>query len=1250
MTQKEKKLYEELIELRDKIKDITRRKEGRASFVCSDEALEQIVNLKPKKLSDFESVRGIGNIFINNYGNEFLSIIEKYQSSNEKIATMNASVISVMKELEKKLVSINKRNRLISLNNLKNKYAFDMSILGETLVNKILFTTAKVKISDVDKPINGLSKNEENTKLKKIISLLREINKDLREKGQNDLYIGYPFVIGRLPGENFDVHAPLVLFPVVAERTSTTICLQIDDSRDVVYNNTLLLAYYKFNNINDPLPNEEVEVKSKDELICKALNFYSEKGLKIKECFDGLTKFKEYKNDEFPKFNNGELNIELNAILGKFPICSSSIQKDFDQMIKEKKCNELVNDLLETTNHDLYDDSYSGENDERLNDKDLVLSEKDIVYINELNSSQETVLNVIENRNKIVVQGPPGTGKSQTIASLIASYINKDKTVLMVSEKKTALDVVYSRLGILSKYTLLIDDVNNKNSFYDQLLKMIHLADDIDIQDKDLNQISDNIDSQMEKLEIIAQKLYMPNDFGIEPYKLYLLNHKYNYQNSDDRKKYNLFKINWDTKNHLLCAKYLEIKNVSEDFANHVSKLNECIEYIRLSKKYEFLRNMTNDLSEFGIGEFLNHLNDLKISIENWSNKKIITKIFTKGKIKKEIKGMLLKYFTIQTKESINLVLNKIDLVIDSTNYYKEYWEDKNIFEKLNNLEREYIEVVYNVSSTLGCDAQKINKELMNALIFRQIEIFEKNNMEVLSTIKDFDYIIRNICNCIERKQTITKIKLEHILLNHLKTLTNSKRQAEIRRLIESKRKWSVNKFVEKFNFELFKNINIWLLTPEVVSEILPLEPGMFDLVIFDEASQMYVEKGIPSILRGKKVVIAGDHKQLRPSNLGFGRIEVDLDELEEDEEIEAALEEESLLDLARFKYRNILLNFHYRSKYEELIAFSNYAFYKGRLYVSPNVVKPDKPPIEVHHLKDGMWQNRSNMVEAKYVVYLLKIFFQERKNNETIGIITFNSNQRDLIDDLIDEECANNIEFRTQILVEQKRKKDGEDIGIFIKNIESVQGDERDVIIFSIGYAKDVNGRVITRFGWLNQKGGENRLNVAISRAKTKIHIVTSIIPSDLVVESAKNDGPRYFKKYLEYAYAVSMGNSEVAKQVLLSFGDDKNLGNAIQFDSDFENQVYDALVDRGYVVDTQIGIGGYSIDLAIKKEGKYILGIECDGKLYHSSNSARERDIHRQKYLESRGWRIHRIWSPNWWNNPNNEINKICKIVDED
>ena len=396
------------------------------------------------------------------------------------------------------------------------------------------------------------------------------------------------------------------------------------------------------------------------------------------------------------------------------------------------------------------------------------------------------------------------------------------------------------------------------------------------------------------------------------------------------------------------------------------------------------------------------------------------------------------------------------------------------------------------------------------------------------------------------------------------------------------------------------------------------------------------------------KVVVAGDHKQLRPSSLGEGRNGIDYDDLPEDAEVNAAIEEESLLDLARFRYQDVLLNFHYRSKYEELIAFSNYAYYKGRLYVSPNANPPELPPIQVHKMEEAMWVDQSNREEAKYIVGMLKQFFQERTEGETIGIITFNSKQRDLIEDLIEEECGEDLEFAASYKAELARHKDGEDIGLFIKNIENVQGDERDVIIFSIGYARNENGRLVRRFGWLNHKGGENRLNVAISRARKKIHIVTSFQPTELQVEDAKNEGPRLLKKYLEYAFAVSEGDKDSAKQILLSFGDESNPGQNISFDSDFENQVYDALTEKGYQVDTQVGIGGYRIDLAIKRDGKYILGIECDGRLYHSSKSARERDYHRQKYLESRGWRIHRIWSPNWWKHPEQEIEKICNVVD--
>ena len=160
----------------------------------------------------------------------------------------------------------------------------------------------------------------------------------------------------------------------------------------------------------------------------------------------------------------------------------------------------------------------------------------------------------------------------------------------------------------------------------------------------------------------------------------------------------------------------------------------------------------------------------------------------------------------------------------------------------------------------------------------------------------------------------------------------------------------------------------------------------------------------------------------------------------------------------------------------------------------------------------------------------------------------------------------------------------------------------------------------------------------------------ITAINPSELQVEDVKNDGPRYLKKYLEYAFAVSNKDKISAKQILQSLSDEKQSSEAVRFDREFVNQVYDALVTAGFEVDTQVGIGGYSIDLAIKKDGNYILGIECDGKLYNSSKSARERDYHRQKYLESRGWKIHRIWSPNWWKNPALEISKIKAAIGPD
>jgi len=1254
------KLTRELFAIRERLKNSARHRGDRAPAVCSDDAIYQMVELCPRKKEDFLSISGLGNTFVENYAGYFLDVILKnIETPMEKTVEMDPKARATLKELEKKLIEVNRKNCLLYLAKLPAKRGVDL--FDSDCVNPldILFRGSCVTVCSVSpneniyQNQNAYAEGSENpayrqsfSSYRKYTALLREINKDIRDKGQNDLYIGYPFVKGRILGENFDVRCPLVLFPVVADKTPGSISLRLDDSRDVLFNNTLILAFYKFNRIDKALPNDVFDDVDQRDFIDKVVAFYGENGIDIKGDAEPLTRFKEYTAGTFPEYMNGDLHLESCMVLGKFPIRSSMLQKDFDEILEQGSINTLLNELLQNVDDlDYYTDSYSGEEEKGSKDKPLDISEHDLIYINELNSSQESVIAGVEHCDSLVVQGPPGTGKSQVITSLIANYVSKGKTVLMVSEKKTALDVVYSRLGTLSKYALLIDDVGNKDLFYQQLYQMLSIGYSCpDRTEVNLDYISEDIDTNIKKLELIAEKLYSSDSFGIEPYKVYIQAKQFSLADTEESKK--LISIRNNTDAGIYTLNYANLEALHRKFSNKVFDDN-LASYWEMETKTPWMHWLRGNLSDFDLLTLSGKLSEYKTAYDEWKKKWLIPRLLGKGAVVESASKIAEEFFDWDEKEVIKVLDSNVEQIQQSIGQYGEYQQLAALFNNLNELEKRYFLSLTKCYSIAGNSYTEANEAIWNNVLVAHISDFEANNRELFQDIRDFNQIVNELSRNIAAKKDLTKRKLLLMLMDSVLTMQGMKHYGEIQRILESKRKWSVNKFINKFGFELFKSVKIWLLTPEVVSEILPLEKGLFDLVVFDEASQMYVEKGVPSIIRAKKVVIAGDHKQLRPSNLGAGRTDISED-LPEDIETTAALEEESLLDLARFKYRDIMLNFHYRSRYEELIAFSNYAFYHGRLYVSPNMETPEAPPIEVHKLENGIWTDRANIAEARHIVALLKQFFKDRKNSETIGIITFNVTQRDLIDDLIDEECVVDQEFAATIRNELKRRRDGEDIGLFVKNIESVQGDERDVIIFSIGYARNENGRIVRQWGWLNQKGGENRLNVAISRAKEKVYIVTSIYPEELQIEDAKNDGPKYLKKYLQYAFSISKNDKAAAKEVLMSFGDRADNGTVVSFDSDFEMQVYDALKERGYDVDTQIGIGGYSIDLAVKKNGCYVLGIECDGKLYHSSKSARERDYHRQKYLESRGWRIHRIWSTNWWKNPVNEINKIGTIVD--
>ena len=1249
MNNSELQLYNSLSNLKNKLQNQA-SSNGHKKYICSDETIKLLAKYKPCTLQDMKNVSGIGEAFLNNYGDLFLEIINKsFSSEYIEIDDTNRTILN---KLENRLVNINKKNKLLYCGKTSKDYIDLVKILSNTdeLASYLISSSTKAF------PLAQITVLEED-KYSQILGLMRLAKKIEVESGNNVIYIGYPFVQGKLEDEDFNIKAPLMLFPVKLEKINGNIILRNDESRDIIYNTNIILANNKFKGKNEVLPDNTVDSIDKYKYMENLINFYSDNKLQIQNKDCNIEKFLENKISEFPNYNNGQLEIKKYMVLGLFSTYVTSMYADFHKMINENNITMLIKELLsgiENSSNKIFpstDDLH-----ESIINSELE-TESTINYINELDYSQEKVLKELNYSNSLVVQGPPGTGKSQTITSIISQCILKGENVLMVSEKKTALDVIYSRLGDLSDYAIIIDDIEDKAEFFKQINSVIQSMTEKNSLIYSANESKEQIQNSIKEdisaintdllnLETIAKKIYGINKYKTSMYQIYKSCRRFNLS---DKSEFSI--ISYINSILTVSIKNLDYPTLSRinNSLNENTLSNSLNNYLITISKNELFNNIKENLVDFDLIEFSNKLDEAENYCRYLSKISIFKRIFNRPKLNKQIKDILDKYFVKYNNRDLKYIIDNFQTIHCFLNDYREFVTDKSLYNNLHSEEKDYISLIKETEHHFSMSFKEANDIIYNVILFDIINEFEKNNPAVINYINNFDLIRNDIGQKIFEKKCLTK-KLAYNKLRYASfNLDDNNRLSKIEELSNRSRKMAINKFMDRFKFELLDSVKIWLMTPEVVSDLLPFQKNLFDLVIFDEASQLYVEKAIPAIYRAKKVVVAGDNKQLKPSSLGTGRI---IDEIDENEEYDGFLEYESLLDAAKYKYKQTMLNYHYRSKYDELISFSNYAFYNGKLMVISNSSSNKEKPIERIKVENGRWIGKKNEEEAKEVVKLIKNILNNRKHNETIGVITFNVSQMNLIDDLIDREKMNDSEFAAKMIAEENRESNGENISFFVKNIETVQGDERDIIIFCIGYAKNEKDRVAINFGWLSQDGGENRLNVAISRAKEKIYVITSIEPEELTVDSTKNNGPKLFKKYLEYVRALSNNDNNLAKSILLSLLDSNNSMDNLQqtaFDSEFEEEVYDKLTNQGYIVDTQYGVGGYRIDLVIKnKDGSNILGIECDGRLYHSSPYARERDYHRQKYLESRGWTIYRIWSSNWWKNPDLEIYKINKYVE--
>ncbi len=455
------------------------------------------------------------------------------------------------------------------------------------------------------------------------------------------------------------------------------------------------------------------------------------------------------------------------------------------------------------------------------------------------------------------------------------------------------------------------------------------------------------------------------------------------------------------------------------------------------------------------------------------------------------------------------------------------------------------------------------------------------------------------------------------------------------RELSKKRRQLPVRSLFERIP-HLLKTIKpCFLVSPLAVSQYLPIaangsDEPQFDLVIFDEASQVFPEDAIPAILRGRQLVLAGDSKQLPPTS--FFRASIDDDDFDDDDPdapTDYLSDVESILDAAGGKIGSVFaeahLNVHYRSRDERLIRFSNHWFYDNRLltFPSPREKGGWNGVVDIY-VEDALFEGGVNRREAEKVADLVFEHMRERPSDESLGVVAMSRNQADLIERIIDERRV------TERDVDARFAEGGAE-PFFVKNLERAQGDERDHMIVGIGYAPNKNGRVSNNFGAINREGGGRRMNVAVTRSKMRMTVVHSLKPADI---RSNSDGARLLRRFLEFAE-----NPEAA------FSEDAVVDTGAEADSPFEEAVESELKRRGYRVVRQVGVSGYRVDLAILSEdGSGIdLGIECDGATYHSAPAARDRDWLRQQALEAKGWNIHRVWSTSWIRNPDAELDAI-------
>ena len=973
-----------------------------------------------------------------------------------------------------------------------------------------------------------------------------------------------------------------------------------------------------------------------------------------------------------------ELEIEPRVVTAIFSYSTMPLVSDLEQNGELFATNEIVAAIAGDSGAREALASRICDPDPNQPDVDLPAQE---FLVLDADSSQHMAINRVLGGESLVIQGPPGTGKSQTIANLITALIASGKRVLFVAEKRAAIEAVTKRLDQVGLSELVMDmhgGVASRRDFARTLNESLEHIATIAVQDHSslhgrLRERRDSLNGNDAALHDVRapwglsvfnmreRLLLIPTDARTE------MRLSTDAAQSFDAEGFESLAgeiKEWtDLDSHLLAENHPEWSRSSITSADSARRAYDLVGDIgsnKLPAARDALFRVLEDLQltkPQTVAEWERTVRFLTVASGSWFTRK---------------KAELFSREYRETKEALRAP-DRLSLRADRLSHMEQVIEA--LVKRLVSLEGvaglECLDEVPFGELAAALERMASGRTTAaNLPRIRELEAsFERAGVRSLidqvgkdispeyavpavesawlgKVLEDLDFEDRRIASFDGRAHSRHRDEYAELDRRHLESTPLRVRRLAAEAIIETmnahpeettlikreaakrRRHLSVRQLFAQAPHVLSTLRPCWTMSPILASEMIPAERRLFDVVVFDEASQIPPAEAIGSLARAPQAVVAGDSRQLPPTAF-FGQSTDDGDDDDVDSHLSLTEDIESLLDVSGVLLRDKMLQWHYRSRDDRLIAFSNAHIYGGSLTAFPGAIVD--PPV-THCLIPfrsipGVTGTRSNPDEVQRVVELILEHARETPD-ESLGVIAFGQHHANNIDNALMRRLSEVNDSSLDVFFSESNEE-----RFFVKNIERVQGDERDAIILSVGYHKDANGNLPYRFGPILQEGGERRLNVAVTRARSRLTLVSSFSHRDMDPGRSTARGVVLLRQYLEYAASGGQDLGSKISEVPLN---------------PFELSILDGLEKRGIPVTPQYGVSGYRIDFACahsEEPGRMVLAIEADGASYHSAPTARDRDRLRQQALESKGWRFHRIWSTDWFRNRDAELDKAVE-----